>query len=74
MLEVAQAADAGPWESIWVYDHLHTVPLPSDEVTHEAWTLMAALAATTPAGPLGADVHLHGVSQSRLPGEGRGDN
>jgi F420-dependent oxidoreductase-like protein len=47
MLEVAQAAEAGPWESIWVYDHLHTVPLPSDEVTHEAWTLMAALAATT---------------------------
>ncbi len=47
MLEVARAAEAGPWESIWVYDHLHTVPLPSDEVTHEAWTLMAAFAAST---------------------------
>jgi hypothetical protein len=22
MLKVAHAADAGPWESIWVYDHL----------------------------------------------------
>ena len=21
-----QRADAGPWESIWVYDHFHTVP------------------------------------------------
>jgi F420-dependent oxidoreductase-like protein len=47
MLEVARAAEAGPWESIWVYDHFHTVPVPTDEVTYEAWTLMAALAATT---------------------------
>jgi F420-dependent oxidoreductase-like protein len=35
------------WESIWVYDHFHTVPIPSSEATHEAWTLMAALAAVT---------------------------
>jgi len=35
------------WESIWVYDHFHTVPIPSQEATHEAWTLMAALAAVT---------------------------
>jgi F420-dependent oxidoreductase-like protein len=47
MLSVAKAADAGPWESVWVYDHFHTVPVPSQEATHEAWTLMAALAATT---------------------------
>jgi F420-dependent oxidoreductase-like protein len=33
--------------SIWVYDHFHTVPVPTDEVTHEAWTLMAAFAAVT---------------------------
>jgi F420-dependent oxidoreductase-like protein len=47
MLGLAQAADAGPWESIWVYDHFHTVPVPTDEATHEAWSLMAAFAATT---------------------------
>ena len=35
------------WESLWVYDHFHTVPTPSDEATHEAWTLMAAFAAST---------------------------
>ena len=35
------------WESVWVYDHFHTVPDPSQEATHEAWTLMAALAAVT---------------------------
>jgi F420-dependent oxidoreductase-like protein len=47
MLGVARVAEAGPWESIWVYDHLHTVPVPTDEATHEAWTLMAAFAAST---------------------------
>lgn len=47
MLEVAQRADAGPWHSVWVYDHFHTTPQPTDEATHEAWTLMAALAAST---------------------------
>jgi F420-dependent oxidoreductase-like protein len=47
MSEVAAHADAGPWESIWVYDHFHTVPIPSEEATHEAWSLMSAFAATT---------------------------
>ena len=41
-------ADAGAtFESVWVYDHFHTVPEPTQEATHEAWTLMAAFAATT---------------------------
>lgn len=40
--------DGSPWESIWVYDHFHTVPVPSEsEATHEAWSLMAAYAAST---------------------------
>jgi len=47
MRDLAQAADAGPFESIWVYDHFHTVPVPTEEVTHEAWSLMAAFAAST---------------------------
>ncbi len=47
MLRVAQLAEAGPWESVWVYDHFHTTPVPTSEATHEAWTVMAALAATT---------------------------
>ncbi|MFC4603485.1 LLM class F420-dependent oxidoreductase [Rhodococcus kronopolitis] len=40
-------AEAGPWESAWVYDHFHTVPAPTQEATHEAWSLMSALAAVT---------------------------
>jgi alkanesulfonate monooxygenase SsuD/methylene tetrahydromethanopterin reductase-like flavin-dependent oxidoreductase (luciferase family) len=47
MLDIARRADAGPWKSIWVYDHFHTVPIPTEEATHEAWTLMAAFAAST---------------------------
>ena len=47
MSGLAAHADAGEWESIWVYDHFHTVPVPSEEATHEAWTLMSAFAATT---------------------------
>jgi F420-dependent oxidoreductase-like protein len=47
MLEVARVAEAGPFESVWVFDHFHTVPVPTEEATHEAWTLMAALGAAT---------------------------
>ena len=47
MSRLAQRAEAGPWESIWVYDHFHTTPTPTEEATHEAWSLMAAFAATT---------------------------
>jgi len=47
MLSIAKAAEDGPFESIWVFDHFHTVPVPTQEATHEAWTLMAAFAAAT---------------------------
>jgi F420-dependent oxidoreductase-like protein len=47
MRDLAAYADGSAWDSLWVYDHFHTVPLPSDEATHEAWSLMAAYAATT---------------------------
>jgi len=47
MSSLAAHAEAGPWESIWVYDHFHTVPVPTEEATHEAWSLMAAFAAST---------------------------
>lgn len=47
MHDVAAAADVAGYESVWVYDHFHTVPVATQEVTHEAWSLMGALAATT---------------------------
>lgn len=48
MRDLAQRADANDlWESLWVYDHFHTTPAPTDEATHEAWTLMSAFGAST---------------------------
>src|SRR5215208_302022 len=36
MTAVARAVDADPaWDSIWVYDHFHTVPEPELETTFE---------------------------------------
>lgn len=53
ILSVAKAIEAAGYESVWVYDHFHTVPVPTQEVTYEAWALMAALAATTDTVRLG---------------------
>jgi probable F420-dependent oxidoreductase len=44
---VAQAAEAGGLDSIWVYDHLLFRFDGSTEGIHESWTLLAALAAVT---------------------------
>lgn len=47
MLEAALKIERLGYDTGWVYDHFHTVPEPTQEATHECWTLMAALAATT---------------------------
>jgi F420-dependent oxidoreductase-like protein len=48
MRDLARHADQNPgWESLWVYDHFHTTPRPSDEATHESWTLMSAFGVAT---------------------------
>ena len=48
MAGLARRVDANDdWTSIWVYDHLHTTPRPTEEATHEAWSLMAAFAGVT---------------------------
>ena len=45
---LATHADEGDaWDSIWVYDHFHSVPEPNGEAMHEAWSLMNAFAAST---------------------------
>ena len=35
------------FESIWLFDHFHTVPRPTDEITFESFTSLSALAALT---------------------------
>jgi F420-dependent oxidoreductase-like protein len=46
-VEVAQAAETLGFESIWLFDHFHTTPDPTDELTFESFTSLAALAALT---------------------------
>lgn len=53
MVEVAQDIERLGYESLWVYDHFHTWPEPTQEVTYEAWTLMAAIAPVTSTVRLG---------------------
>lgn len=48
MRGLVEHADNGQaWESVWVYDHFHSVPDPNGEAVHEAWSLMNAFAAVT---------------------------
>jgi F420-dependent oxidoreductase-like protein len=47
MTEVAQSAETLGYDAIWLFDHFHTVPVPTQEVTFECWTSTAALARDT---------------------------
>ena len=38
------AEDEG-YDSLWVFDHFHTVPEPAQTTTFEAWTVTATLRA-----------------------------
>jgi F420-dependent oxidoreductase-like protein len=44
---VARQADELGFESIWMYDHLHTWPRPAAEIVFESFTALSALAALT---------------------------
>ncbi len=47
IIETANLIEDLNYESIWVYDHFHTVPKPTQDPTYECWTLMSALSQTT---------------------------
>jgi F420-dependent oxidoreductase-like protein len=63
---VAKAADAGPWDSIWLFDHFHTVPEPVRETVFEMWTTTAALARDTSRVNLGQLVGCNGYRNPAL--------
>ena len=46
-VELAEDAEALGFESLWVFDHFHTVPDPTDEITFESFSMLAALAMAT---------------------------
>lgn len=46
-VELAELAEAVGYDSIWVYDHVHNVPVPSNESMFECWTTLAAVSQRT---------------------------
>jgi len=61
---VAQQAERLGFESIWLFDHFHTVPRPTDEITFESFTSLSALAMATSRVRLG---HIVACSPYRNP-------
>jgi F420-dependent oxidoreductase-like protein len=46
-VQVGRKAEDLGFESIWLFDHFHTVPEPTNEITFEAFTTLTALAGVT---------------------------
>jgi alkanesulfonate monooxygenase SsuD/methylene tetrahydromethanopterin reductase-like flavin-dependent oxidoreductase (luciferase family) len=46
-VELARQAEELGFESLWVFDHFHTVPEAKDEITFESFSVLAALAMVT---------------------------
>lgn len=65
-VEVAQQAERIGAESIWLFDHFHTVPKPTDEITFESFTSLSALAALTERVRLGQVVICNGFRNPAL--------
>jgi F420-dependent oxidoreductase-like protein len=66
MTSVAKAADKGPWDSIWVYDHFHTVPEPTLNSVFESWTISATLSRDTERVHIGQMVNCNGYRNPAL--------
>jgi F420-dependent oxidoreductase-like protein len=66
MTSVAREADKGAWDSIWVFDHFHTVPTPTIETTFECWTITATLARDTNRVKIGQMVGCNGYRNPAL--------
>jgi len=61
---IAQQTERLGFESIWLFDHFHTVPRPTDEITFESFTSLSALAMATSRVRLG---HIVACSPYRNP-------
>jgi F420-dependent oxidoreductase-like protein len=66
MTAVAKEADKGAWDSIWVYDHLHTTPEPTLNTVFESWTISATLSRDTKNVHIGQMVNCNGYRNPAL--------
>ena len=64
-VEIALLAEELGYDSVWVYDHFHNVPVPAHEAVFECWTMMAAISQRTSRIRLGQMV---GCAPYRNPG------
>ena len=46
-VDIAVKAEQLGFDSLWVYDHFHNVPVPAHEAVFECWTTMAAISQRT---------------------------
>jgi F420-dependent oxidoreductase-like protein len=65
-VQVARQAERIGAESIWLFDHFHTVPRPTDEITFESFTSLSALAALTERVRIGHIVICNGFRNPAL--------
>jgi F420-dependent oxidoreductase-like protein len=63
---LAREADELGFESIWLFDHFHTTPEPTEEITFESFTALSALAALTSRVRLGHIVSCAGYRNPAL--------
>jgi F420-dependent oxidoreductase-like protein len=67
MTQVAKTADNLPgYDSIWVYDHFHTVPTPEQSTVFECWMITAGLARDTKRVNIGQMVTCNGYRHPSL--------
>jgi len=64
-IELTRNAEELGFESMWVFDHFHTVPDPTDEITFESFSTLAAMAMVTSRVRLG---HMVVCTSFRNPG------
>ena len=46
-VELSEQAEALGFELLWVFDHFHTVPRPTEEITFESFSVLSAIAMAT---------------------------
>ncbi len=66
MTRAALAADEAGLDSIWLYDHFHTVPTPTQETTFESWMSTAGLVRDTKRVRVGQMVTCNGYRNPAL--------